>query len=127
MKDEGSMNESKESLAWIYVNHVYQFNAGEHDTNRPIGMSCRKRKTNDRRGQRDPESLSERIYQWREARNLSQSEAAIKLKLSKRTLQEWEQGRAAPTHLGLIALDATIGRPINQMAGRRRRKRPRRH
>jgi len=89
-------------------------------------MSCRRRKTNDHRGQRDPESLSERIYQWREAHNLSQSEAAMKLKLSKRTLQEWEQGRAAPTHLGLIALEATIGRPINRMAGRRRRKHPRR-
>jgi DNA-binding transcriptional regulator YiaG len=89
-------------------------------------MSCRRRKTNDRRGQRDPESLSERIYQWREARNLSQSEAAIKLRLSKRTLQEWEQGRAAPPHLALIALEATIGRPINRMVGRRHRKHPRR-
>ncbi len=88
-------------------------------------MSCRKRKINDHRGQRDPESLSERIYQWREARNLSQSEAAIELNLSKRTLQEWEQGRAAPTHLGLIALEAIIG-PINRIAGRRRRKHPRR-
>jgi len=86
-------------------------------------MSCRRRETNHGRGQRDPESLSERIYQWREARNLSQGEAALKLRLSKRTLQEWEQGRAAPTHLGLIALEATIGRPINRMAGRRRRKR----
>jgi transcriptional regulator with XRE-family HTH domain len=85
-------------------------------------MSCRRRKTNDRRGQRDPESLSERIYQWRAAHNLSQSEAAMKLKLSKRTLQEWEQGRATPTHLGLIALEAALGRPINRMAGRRRRK-----
>src|SRR4051812_25650411 len=123
MKDKVTMDESKGRLAWTYVNHVYQFNAAEYDADRPIGMSCRKRKTNDCRGQRDPESLSERIYQWREARNLSQSEAAIKLKLSKRTLQEWEQGRAAPTHLGLITLDATIGPPINHMAGRRRRKR----
>jgi transcriptional regulator with XRE-family HTH domain len=89
-------------------------------------MSCRRRKTNDRGGQRDPESLSERIYQWREARNLSQSEAAMRLRLSKRTLQEWEQGRATPTHLGLIALEATIGRPINRVAGRRHRKHPRR-
>ena len=89
-------------------------------------MSCRRRKTNDQRGQRDPESLGERIYQWREARNLSQSEAATKLKLSKRTLQEWEQGRAAPTHLGLIALEVTIGRHINRIAGRRRRKHLRR-
>jgi DNA-binding transcriptional regulator YiaG len=89
-------------------------------------MSCRRRKTNDRRGQRDSESLSERIYQWREARNLSQSEAAIKLRLSKRTLQEWEQGRAAPTHLALIALETTIGRLINRRVGRRHRNHPRR-
>ena len=89
-------------------------------------MSCRRRKTNDRRGQRDPESLSERIYQWREARNLSQSEAAIKLRMSKRTLQEWEQDRAVPTHLGLIALEAIIGWPINRIVGRRREKHPRR-
>jgi DNA-binding transcriptional regulator YiaG len=85
-------------------------------------MSCRRRKTDDRRGQRDRESLSERIYQWREARNLSQGEAALKLRLSKRTLQEWEQGRAAPAHLALIALEATIGRSIHRMAGRRPRK-----
>jgi DNA-binding transcriptional regulator YiaG len=89
-------------------------------------MSCRRRKTDHRRGRRGPEGLSERIYRWREARNLSQSEAAIKLKLSKRTLQEWEQGRAAPSHLGLVALQAIIGRPINRVAGRRRRKNPRR-
>jgi len=87
-------------------------------------MSCRRRKASGRRGRPDPESLSERLYRWREARDLSQSEAALELGLSKRTLQEWEQGRAAPTHLGLIALEAILGRPINRMAGRRRRKHP---
>ena len=56
----------------------------------------------------------------------SQQEFATLMGVSKRTLQEWEQGRSAPTHLGLIALEATIGRPINRMAGRRRRKHPRR-
>jgi DNA-binding transcriptional regulator YiaG len=87
-------------------------------------VSCRRRKANDRRGRRrrDTESLTERIYQWREAHNLSQSEAAIKLKLSTRTLQEWEQGRAAPTHFGLIALETILGRAIKRMATRRRRK-----
>ena len=89
-------------------------------------MSCRRRKTNNRRAQRDAGSLRERIYRWREARDLSQSEAAIKLGLSKRTLQEWEQGRSAPTHLGLKALEAIIGRPINEPAAGPRRKRPRR-
>ena len=105
-------------------------NPGEHDTNRRTGMSCRRRKTNDktsdRRGRRDPESLSERIYQWREARNLSQGQAALKLRLPKRTLPELEQGRAAPAHFALIALEATIGRPIKGMTARPRRKHPRR-
>ncbi len=34
-------------------------------------------------------SLSERLYDWRRKNDLSQSEAALRLKVSKRTLQEW--------------------------------------
>ena len=49
-------------------------------------------------------SLGERLCDWREANDLSQSEAAMKLKISKRTLQEWEQGRAEPRHLGMEAI-----------------------
>ena len=73
-------------------------------------MSCRKRtkRDHDRRGVRD--SLGERLYSWRERCNFSQSEAALKLKVSKRTLQEWEQGRATPRHLALEALREKIGR-----------------
>ena len=41
-------------------------------------------------------SLSERLFDWRERNDLSQSEAALKLRVSKRTLQEWEHGRAEP-------------------------------
>ncbi len=81
-------------------------------------MSCRRRKTNDRRGQRDPEILSERIYQWREARNLSQSEAGHGTEVVEGTLQESEQGRAAPTHPRIDCLrgdhwptDQSDGRP----------------
>ena len=33
---------------------------------------------------------------WRKRENLSQSEAALKLQISNRTLQEWEQARAVP-------------------------------
>ena len=44
-------------------------------------------------------SLSERLFDWRKRNDLSQSEAALKLRISKRTLQEWEQGRAEPRHL----------------------------
>ena len=34
----------------------------------------------------------------------AQSEAALKLQISKRTLQEWEQGRAEPEGLARIAV-----------------------
>ena len=40
--------------------------------------------------------------------NLSQSEAALKLQISKRTLQEWEQDRAASRGLARTAIDKAI-------------------
>ena len=43
--------------------------------------------------------------EWRERNDLSQSEAAIKLRVSKRSLQEWEQGRGGTQTSG----DATCG------------------
>ena len=55
-------------------------------------------------------SLSERLFDWRERKDLSQSEAALKLRVSKRTLQEWEHGRAEPRHLAMDAIAAVIGR-----------------
>jgi DNA-binding transcriptional regulator YiaG len=82
-------------------------------------MSCRKRTKPDHDRRRVRDSLGERLYGWRERCNLSQSEAALKLKVSKRTLQEWEQGRAMPAHLALAALEGVIGRPSNPPAGRR--------
>jgi hypothetical protein len=36
---------------------------------------------------------------WRKRENPSQSEAGLRLQISKRTLQEWEQGQAAPHNL----------------------------
>lgn len=85
-------------------------------------MSCRKRKKpqHDRRGVRH--SLGERLYSWRERCNFSQSEAALKLKVSKRTLQEWEQGRATPAHLALVALESVIGGSIKAFAGQNRKR-----
>ena len=82
-------------------------------------MSCRKRSKpdHDRRRVGSSGSLAERLYSWRERCNFSQSEAALKLKVSKRTLQEWEQGRAAPAHLALAALEGVIGRSITPAAG----------
>jgi DNA-binding transcriptional regulator YiaG len=46
---------------------------------------------------------------WRKRDKLSQSEAALKLKVSRRRLQEWEQRRAVPRHLALEALRKKIG------------------
>lgn len=45
---------------------------------------------------------------WRKRNRLSQSAAAVKLRMSRRTLQEWEQGRAAPRNLALIAISDRI-------------------
>jgi DNA-binding transcriptional regulator YiaG len=52
--------------------------------------------------------VGKRLYEWRRKKNYSQSEADLELKLSKRTLQEWEQGRAQPHHLALDALVTVI-------------------
>ena len=49
-------------------------------------------------------NLSDELRTWRHKRNLSQSEAALKLQISKRTLQEWEQGRTEPEGLARIAI-----------------------
>ena len=49
-----------------------------------------------------------RLRAWRERNNLSQSEAALKLQISKRTLQEWEQDRAAPRGFARTAIEKTI-------------------
>ena len=48
------------------------------------------------------------LYEWRKKNDFSQSEAALQLQISKRTLQEWEQGRAQPRHLALDAINAMI-------------------
>jgi DNA-binding transcriptional regulator YiaG len=50
------------------------------------------------------------LSDWRKRHKLSQSEAALKLQVSRRTLQEWEQGRATPRHLALEALRSKIAR-----------------
>jgi DNA-binding transcriptional regulator YiaG len=63
-----------------------------------------------RRGAAPQKAFSERLRDWREKNDLSQSEAAIKLRVSKRTLQEWEHDRASPRHLAMAAITAVIGR-----------------
>src|SRR4029077_15057509 len=49
-----------------------------------------------------------RLRAWRERNNLSQSEAALKLQISKRTLQEWEQDRAVPRGLARTAIEKAL-------------------
>jgi DNA-binding transcriptional regulator YiaG len=49
-----------------------------------------------------------RISGVAKAKQTSLSEAAVKLKLSRRTLQEWEQGRATPRHFALEGLREKI-------------------
>jgi putative transcriptional regulator len=53
-------------------------------------------------------NLSDELRAWRHKHNLSQSEAALKLEISKRTLQEWEQGRAEPEGLARIAIQKIV-------------------
>jgi len=93
-------------------------------------MSCRvrqldKRESNKRRSgkrhsptRRNPRkerrpaearNWQDRLYAWRERNDFSQTEAAMKLQISPRTFQEWEQGRARPRHLALIAINKIIG------------------
>ncbi len=73
-------------------------------------MSCRPRLQAFRN--RDHSSgagcLSDLLYSWRKKNDFSQSEAALRLQVSPRTLQEWEQGRAQPTHLALQAIKARM-------------------
>jgi DNA-binding transcriptional regulator YiaG len=54
--------------------------------------------------------ISAALRAWRGRHKLSQTKAALKLKVSPRTLQEWEQGRATPRHLALAALREKIAR-----------------
>jgi DNA-binding transcriptional regulator YiaG len=54
------------------------------------------------------EEFSRRLRAWRERNDLSQSEAAMRLQISKRTLQEWEQGRAEPQGFAQAAMEKAI-------------------
>ena len=72
-------------------------------------MSCRLRSPARRKARRPSvPTFGERLYEWRKKNDFSQSEAALKLRISTRTLQEWEQGRARPRHLALDAVEALI-------------------
>jgi DNA-binding transcriptional regulator YiaG len=47
-----------------------------------------------------------RLREWRQARNLSQPQAAELLRTPLPTLRNWEQGRASPPAVLEVALDA---------------------
>ena len=53
-------------------------------------------------------SFADELRAWRHKHDLSQSEASLKLQISKRTLQEWEQGRAEPEGLARIAIQKIV-------------------
>jgi DNA-binding transcriptional regulator YiaG len=55
-------------------------------------------------------NIAARLKKWRDANELSQREAAEKLGVSQRTLQEWEQARSNPRGLALKALSDLISR-----------------
>jgi DNA-binding transcriptional regulator YiaG len=54
-------------------------------------------------------TLADDLRSWRERNRFSQSAAAMKLNISKRTLEGWEHGRHEPRGLALVALRAKIG------------------
>ena len=93
-------------LSLAYVIHVcYRTSANLIDMKRerPAGhreMGWRARST----------ELSKRLRSWRKVHKLSQSAAAIRLGMSRRTLQEWEQGRAIPHELVVDALHLLMAR-----------------
>ena len=53
-------------------------------------------------------NFGDELRVWRRKHNLSQSEAALKLQISKRTLQEWEQDRAEPEGLARVAIQKIV-------------------
>lgn len=52
--------------------------------------------------------ISKKLKSWRQRLKLSQSQAAAKIGVPVRTLQEWEQDRQSPRGLARTALLAAI-------------------
>ena len=68
-----------------------------------------KKKKNRTLRKRKTVGVPQQLRAWRTRNKLSQTNAADKLRMSKRTLQEWEQGRATPRGLALAALQDKLG------------------
>ena len=71
-------------------------------------MSCGTRPQHTRHRKSASDKLPARLRAWRQKNDFSQSEAAMRLRISKRTLQEWEQGRAEPQGLASAAIEKAI-------------------
>lgn len=52
----------------------------------------------------DHATFAQLLRQWRERNGYSQRDAALVLKVSKRSLENWEQERAMPQGFGLQAM-----------------------
>lgn len=59
---------------------------------------------------------------WRERNNYTQQEAADKLGVSRRSLENWEQERAMPQGFGFAAMLKIIGAPKAKPQRRIKRK-----
>lgn len=81
----------------LYVNHVQ-----DEDNDMPYGTRGQVRRSRSRAG---VFNFGDELRAWRHKHNLSQSEAA---QVSKRTLQEREQGRAEPEGLARIAFQNIV-------------------
>jgi DNA-binding transcriptional regulator YiaG len=80
-----------------------------HDNQKPIERTMSAQP-------KEREGIAARIKAKREQGGLSQSQAAQKWGVSKRTLQEWEQGRSNPRGLYLQAIE----RILSEAEGRRK-------
>ena len=67
------------------------------------------------------------LIEWREQNDYTQQEAAERLGVSRRSLENWEQERAMPQGFGLTAMLAIIGElelaSKVKVKGKRKRKR----
>jgi len=54
-------------------------------------------------------NIATQLKKWREKKGFSQADAAAYLEISKRTLQDWEQGRRQPVGLARRFLVKLIG------------------
>lgn len=56
-----------------------------------------------------PEKFARTLKEWRADKGFSQRDAADHLGISKRTLENWEQGRATPRGYAVVALMKLLG------------------